>query len=136
CSPATNGTGAIAAIPRATGETRALKFCNRMYVMGGGRVTPNPSTEVDVYDPVSNTWSLGMPFTTPRRNFPADTDGTNNIWLVGGYASDGVTPLNSFEIFHCPVSPCGGSPTPTATAMASATPTATRTPTPTPTATA
>src|SRR5206468_10013773 len=72
-NPATNTTGSIAAIPRATGETRALRFCNRMYVMGGGRVTPNPSTEVDVYDPVSNTWSLGMPFTTARRNFPADT---------------------------------------------------------------
>jgi len=142
-NPTTNTTGAIAAIPRATGETRGLNFCNRMYVMGGGRVTPNPSTEVDVYDPVSNTWSLGLPFTTPRRNFPTDTDGTNNIWLGGGYASDGVTPLNSMEIFHCPVSPCGGvSPTPTptatatATAMVSATPTATRTPTPTPTATA
>ncbi len=53
--------------------------------MGGGRVTPNPSTEVDVYDPVSNTWSLGMPFTNARRNFPTDTDGTNNIWLAGGY---------------------------------------------------
>src|SRR5438105_6817900 len=123
-----------------------------MYVMGGGRVTPNPSNEVDVYDPVSNTWSLGLPFTTPRRNFPTDTDGTNNIWLSGGYASDGITPLNSMEIFHCPVSPCGAaSPTPTATATAtagaSATPTATATatamatatatatPTPTPTST-
>ena len=63
--------------------------------MGGGRVAPNPSTEVDIYDPVSNTWSLGMPFSTARRNFPTDTDGTNNIWLSGGYASDGVTPLSS-----------------------------------------
>src|SRR6059036_3688933 len=136
-NPATNTIGSIAAIPRATGETRGLNFCNRMYVMGGGRVTPNPSTQVNVYDPVSNTWSLGMPFTTPRRNFPTDTDGTANIWLSGGYASDGITPLNSLEIFHCPVSPCGGSPTPTATAtataVATATPTATRTPTPTPT---
>src|SRR5437588_3524633 len=128
-NPTTNTTGSIAAIPRATGETRGLNFCNRMYVMAGGRVTPNPSTEVDVYDPISNTWSLGLPFTTPRRNFPTDTDGTNNIWLGGGYASDGVTPLNSFEIFHCPVSPCGASPTPTATATVgvSATPTATAT---------
>ena len=142
-NPATNTIGTIAAIPRATGETRALNFCNRMYVMGGGRVAPNPSNEVDVYDPVSNTWSLGIPFSTARRNFPTDTDGTNNIWLSGGYASDGVTPLSSMEIFHCPVSPCGASPTPTATATAtvgaSATPTATATatatPTPTPTPT-
>jgi hypothetical protein len=139
-NPTTNTTAAIAPIPRATGETRGLNFCNKMYVMGGGRVTPNPSTEVDVYDPASNTWSLGIPFMTPRRNFPTDTDGTNNIWLSGGYASDGVTPLDSMEIFHCPMSPCGGgSPTPTATATAtapSATPTATATSTSTPVASA
>ena len=29
-------------IPRATAETRALNFCNQMYVMGGGRNAPNP----------------------------------------------------------------------------------------------
>src|SRR5207248_7613001 len=114
-NPAANTTGTIAPIPRATGETRALTFCNSMYVMGGGRVAPNPSTEVDVYDPLSNTWSLGMPFSIARRNFSADTDGTNNIWLSGGYDSSGITPLSSMEIFHCPVSPCGASPTPTAT---------------------
>src|SRR5437867_2160333 len=133
-NPATNTIGAIAPIPRATGETRAVNFCNRMYVLGGGRVTPNPSNIVNVYDPVSNTWSLGLPFVTARRNFAADTDGTNRIWLAGGYPP--TSPTDSMEIFNCPVSPCGGaSPTPTATATAgaSATPTATRTPTPTPT---
>jgi N-acetylneuraminic acid mutarotase len=144
-NPVTNMTGAIAPIPRATGETRGLNFCNRMYVIGGGRVTPNPSTEVDVYDPVINMWSLGMPFSTARRNFPTDTDGTNRIWLSGGYDSSGITPLASMEIFNCPVSPCGvASPTPTATAIAtatatpvvSATPTATAIASPTATATA
>src|SRR5213592_3961880 len=127
-NPATNTIGSIAPIPRATGETRGLTFCNKMYVMGGGRVAPNPSNEVDIYDPVANTWSLGQPFTTPRRNFPTDTNGTNKIWLSGGYASDGITPLSSMEIFMCAL----GSPTPTPTATA----TATHTPTATPTATA
>src|SRR5438874_13089106 len=126
-NPASNTTGAITAIPRATGETRGLNFCNRMYVMGGGRVAPNPSTEVDVYDPLSNTWSLGMPFSIARRNFPTDTDGTNRILLAGGYDSSGITPLSSMEIFNCPVSPCGASPTPTATPTATATATATPT---------
>src|SRR5205823_7511087 len=50
-NPASNTTGSIAAIPRATGETRGLTFNGLMYVMGGGRVAPNPSTEVDIYDP-------------------------------------------------------------------------------------
>ena len=99
--PAANTLGNIASIPRATGETRALTFNGQMYVLGGGRVSPNPSNEVDIYDVASNSWSVGTPFNEPRRNFPTDTDGTEHIWLSGGYASDGVTPLSSMEIFDC-----------------------------------
>jgi len=139
--PVANTIGSIAAIPRPTGETRGLTFNGKMYVMGGGRVAPNPSTEVDVYNPGTNSWTTDLPFVTPRRNFPTDTNGTNKIWLSGGYASDGITPLSSMEIFMCQG---GVSPTPTATATATHTPTATptatatatHTPTATPTATA
>jgi hypothetical protein len=103
--PVANTIGNIAAIPRATGETRALNFNGQMLVMGGGRVAPNPSNEVDVYDPGTNTWSTSIPpFTNARRNFPTDTDGTSHIWLAGGYGSDGVTPLASMEIFECTTS--------------------------------
>src|SRR5579884_2709718 len=49
--PVANHIDAMAPIPRTTGETRALNFCNLMYVIGGGRVAPNPSNEVDIYDP-------------------------------------------------------------------------------------
>src|SRR5439155_1223016 len=114
-NPTTNTTGAITAIPRATGETRGLTFNGKMLVMGGGRVAPNPSNIVNIYDPVANTWTTGNPvpsFTNARRNFPTDTNGTDHIWLAGGYASDGITPLSSMEIF------CVGglsSPTPTPT---------------------
>jgi Kelch motif. len=132
--PLANTIGTIAAIPRATGETRGLNFNGRLYVIGGGRVAPNPSNEIDIYDPGTNTWSTGLPFNNARRNFPADTDGTTHIWLSGGYDVDGLTPLASMEIF------CqgGGTPTPTATATAtaSASPTATGTATASPTATA
>ena len=97
-----------------------------MYVMGGGRTAPNPSNEVDVYDPVVIAGQLARRSPTARRNFPTDTDGTNHIWLAGGYDSNGVTLLASMEIFDCPVSPCGSpSPTPTATTTATATPTST-----------
>ena len=78
-NPVANTIGTIAAIPRATGETRALNFNGKMLVMGGGRTAPNPSNEVDVYDPVTNTWAVNTPvpaFATARRNFPTDTDGT------------------------------------------------------------
>jgi len=126
--PAANTIGSIAPIPRATGETRALNFNGQMYVIGGGRVAPNPSNEVDVYDPGTDTWSTAPSFNNARRNFPTDTNGTDHIWLSGGYDIDGITPLASMEIFDCPQV----SPTPTATATATATPTGTPTPRVTP----
>jgi hypothetical protein len=132
--PVGNTIGAIAPIPRATGETRALNFNGLMLVMGGGRVAPNPSNEVDIYDPGTNSWTTGSPvpaFVNGRRNFPTDTDGTTNIWLAGGYDSTGV-PIGSMEIFNC----AQGSPTPTPTATATATATVTPSVTPTATATA
>jgi plastocyanin len=129
--PVANTIGTIAAIPRATGETRGLNFNGQMYVMGGGRVAPNPSNEVDIYDPGTNTWTTGDPFSNARRNFPTDTDGTTRIWLSGGYDVDGLTPLASMEIFCA----AEATPTPTPTATATATPTATVTPTATPSVT-
>jgi hypothetical protein len=126
--PVTNTIGAIPTIPRATGETRALSFNGLMLVMGGGRVAPNPSNEVDIC-----CWTTGSPvpaFMTARRNFPTDTNGTDHIWLAGGYDSTGV-PMASMEIFCQPAA----TPTPTATSTPTATATATATPTATPRAT-
>jgi len=102
--PVANTIGSIAPIPRATGETRALSFSGSMLVMGGGRVAPNPSNEVDIYDPGSDTWSTGSgvpSFMTARRNFPTDTDGSSEIWLAGGYDVD-TFPLSSMELTECP----------------------------------
>jgi N-acetylneuraminic acid mutarotase len=130
--PVADTIGNIRAIPRSTAETRGLNFCSTMYVMGGGRDAPNPSNEVDIYDPGTNTWSTGLPFVNARRNFATDTDSTNRIWLAGGYAP--TTPTDSMEIFDCPESPCVATPTPrpTATATATASPSATVTATFTP----
>jgi len=100
-NPTTNTIGSIATIPRATGETRAIVLAGKMWVMGGGRVAPNPGTQIDVYNPASNTWSTAAPFATPRRNFPVDTDG-NRVWLGGGYTTDGLTPQDTMEIFSIP----------------------------------
>src|SRR5882672_1978713 len=105
-NPVADSISTIASIPRATGETRALNFNGQMYVMGGGRTPPNPSNEVDIYDPVSDTWTVGSPvpsFVTARRNFPTNTDGTSHIWLAGGYDGTGV-PVSSMEILECTTS--------------------------------
>src|SRR5436189_1494920 len=122
--PVADSISTITSIPDATSNTRAVNFCNVMYVLGGNFNAP--TNEVQIYDPVSGTWSVGIPFAIAGRNFAADTDGINNIWKAGGYDS-GLAIIASMEIFNCPVSPCG-TPTPTP----SPTPTATPTPTPTP----
>jgi len=129
--PVADSISTLPDIPDATSNTRAVNFCGLMYVLGGNFNAP--TNEVQIYDPVSNTWSVGTPFSIAGRNFAADTDGTNNIWKAGGYDS-GLNIIASMEIFNCPVSPCAtASPTPTATATATPTPTATATPRSTPT---
>jgi Kelch motif len=120
--PVADSITTVANIPRGTAETRALKFAGpiapcspAIWVMGGGRTPPNPSNEVDTFCPGGPPplWRIGPPFVTARRNFPTDTDignpsfGMSHIWLAGGYASDGVTPLSSMEIY------CYAVPTPT-----------------------
>jgi len=103
-NPVANSISTIASIPRATGETRALNFNGLMLVMGGGRTAPNPSNQVNIYNPANNTWTVGSPvpsFVTARRNFPTDTDGSTRIWLGGGKAP--TTATNTMEIFsQCP----------------------------------
>jgi hypothetical protein len=108
-NPATDTIAPITSIPRITAETVAVTMGGQMWVLGGGRTVPNPSNEVDVYDPGTNTWSLGTPFTTARRNFPAAANGTN-VFLVGGYAPSIAT--NTMEIY-IPAVPCGPTSTPT-----------------------
>ena len=127
-NPATNTIGTIATVPRANGETRGVVLNNKMYVLGGGRVAPNPSNEVDIYDPSNNTWSVGLPFVTARRNFPADSDGSH-IFLAGGYDAVSGLPIDSMEIFSAGV--CGSpSATPTFTPTATTTSSASATPSP------
>jgi N-acetylneuraminic acid mutarotase len=128
--PVADSISPIADIPRPSSDVRGLTFCNKMYVVGGGGF-PTYFNEVDIYDPASNTWSIGAPFNTPRRNAAVDTDGTNNIWVAGGL-DENLNSLADTQIFNCPVSPCG-SPSPTPTPTATATPIITPTPRPTPT---
>ncbi len=124
--PVADSITTVTNIPRPTAETRALEFAGpitpcspSIWVMGGGRTPPNPSNEVDSFCPGGPPpeWRLGPPFVTARRNFATDTDvgnpafGTAHIWLAGGYAKDGVTPLSSMEIY-CHVVPTPTEPPP------------------------
>lgn len=118
----------MTSIPRAVAETRAITMLGgTMWVLGGGRDTPNPSNQVDVYDPVTDTWTTAPSFVAARRNFPADVDpATGAIYLVGGYAT--TTPTDNMEIYA--PGPCP-TPIPTDTAVPTDTPEPTDTAMPT-----
>jgi N-acetylneuraminic acid mutarotase len=137
--PAADSITSVTNIPRATAETQALAFtefgpCTDIRVMGGGRTPPNPSNEVDMYFPCTDTWTTGQPFVTARRNFATDTTHERWIYVAGGYDNTGV-PVSSMEIFcfeaPTPSEPPHLTPTPTLTPTATPTPTPTLTPTPT-----
>ncbi|HMA34025.1 MAG TPA: PQQ-binding-like beta-propeller repeat protein, partial [Chloroflexia bacterium] len=95
--PAADLVLALPDLPQATGETRAVAYRGQLWVLGGGRTAPNPSSAVQVYDPGTNHWSSGPAFATPRRNFPADAGGAN-IYLAGGYAP--AVPGATLEIYQ------------------------------------
>jgi hypothetical protein len=102
--PVADSITTLAPTPRAVAETRAVRqsFDNTVWVLGGGRVAPNPSAQVDVYNIGTNTWSTAPSLLNARRNFPADIDPVDGrIWAAGGYDIDGVTPLTVNEQFTC-----------------------------------
>lgn len=125
--PAANTITAIASIPRATSNTRALNIYGKMWVLGGGLGAPNPSNQVNVYDPATDSWTTQPSFTGARRNFAADTDGMGRVILAGGYGVDGLTILDDTQVYLYG-EPCVGvtaTVTPTVTATLTATYTAT-----------
>lgn len=87
----------IASIPRATGETQAVTVSNEMWVMGGGRTEPNPSIEVNIYNPLTGQWRVGLPMTLGQRNLAAASDGAR-VFVAGGYDSS-ITPLKLSQIY-------------------------------------
>ncbi len=107
--PTADTIASIAAIPRATGETHAVNEGGRLWVLGGGRVAPNPSNEVDVYDTTLGTWSLGPAFAIARRNAAIDIDSAGTVYMLGGYETAAFTPAADLEILRQVSTPfCSG----------------------------
>jgi hypothetical protein len=74
--------------------------------LGGGRTAPNPSAQVDVYNPATNTWSTAPSLLNARRNLAADIDPVDGrIWAAGGYDFDGTTPAQRARAVHVHRSP-------------------------------
>jgi hypothetical protein len=96
--PVKDVVSSIASIPRATGETQAVTVGQEMWVLGGGRVAPNPLPEVNIYNPETGQWRAGLPMSGGQRNFAAASDGAR-IVVAGGY-SPAVVPIKAAQIYH------------------------------------
>ncbi|MEY2488568.1 MAG: hypothetical protein QOC70_510, partial [Verrucomicrobiota bacterium] len=95
-NPVKDSISPIASIPRATSETQAVTVANEMWVIGGGRTAPNPSPEINIYNPLTGQWRVGPPLGAGQRNFPAASDGAR-VFLAGGYNSSTI-PLKAAQI--------------------------------------
>ena len=69
-----------------------------MWVLGGGRTVSERSTEVNIYNPLTGQWRVGLPFSTGQRNFAADSDGVR-VFLAGGYNS-AMAPLKTTQVYR------------------------------------
>ena len=104
--PVADTVTTLANTPRVTAETRAVRhpFDNTIWVLGGGRTPPNPSAQVDVYNPVTNSFTTAPSMLTARRNFPADLNVSGEeMWAVGGYDAATGLPIQANERFFCQV---------------------------------
>jgi hypothetical protein len=98
--PVRDSISSIASIPRTTGETQAVTVADEMWVLGGGRTAPNPSAEVNIYNPETGQWRVDAPLSSGQRNFAAASDGVR-IFMAGGYNST-TTPLKTAQIYGEP----------------------------------
>jgi hypothetical protein len=91
-------------LPEACDESQAFIFSSSAVLAGCGQW---PSALADTWiHGTSGNWTAGNPLNVARRNQAGFTVGTKNIPVVlGGYASDGFTALNSSEYDPNPLIP-------------------------------
>lgn len=74
-----------------------------VYVIGGLNPTTGTAlASVDIYDPVTNSWSAGTPMPTARWSLAATSMG-GKIYVVGGFVP-GVGTVGTVEVYD-PASP-------------------------------
>jgi hypothetical protein len=80
--------------PMLTGHANlaAVSVNNKIYAMGSGVLYGNASDTVEVYDPVTDTWTLKSPLPTPRYHLGA-AEVDSKIYAIGGY-NGGVLKTN------------------------------------------
>ena len=77
----------VAPLLRATSHTQAVEVAEELWVLGGGVSPPAPYNMVQIYNPGSNTWRAGPPFTMARRNAAIGEAQDHEVFLAGATRS-------------------------------------------------
>jgi N-acetylneuraminic acid mutarotase len=92
----TNTWKVVASPPDGAYYSAAATTDGLIYVMGGN--LPGVSNIVQVYNPYTNTWSIGPSMHTARDFFVAVTAPNGDIYAIGGYNNTGA--IGSVEAFN------------------------------------
>jgi N-acetylneuraminic acid mutarotase len=97
----TNTWSTVAPLPSPRSDLAAVAHGGKIFVFGGcaGPVT----SEVDMYDPPTNTWTTGLAaMPTARASLAAGHSG-QSVYAIGGW--DGFSALNVNEVYNSPATP-------------------------------
>ena len=84
-------------IPIGVSDMAIAVYNDKIYVIGGYGVSPSDyRTDVQVYDPSSNSWTSKTPMPTARW-MPMGVCANNKIYVFGGQTSAGIT--NKLEVY-------------------------------------
>jgi N-acetylneuraminic acid mutarotase len=101
--------GILAPLPESRGGTgRAVYLNNEFYIFGGETSNSPVATpagtydRVDIYNPTTNAWRLGVPMPTARHGiFPVEHAGV--IYLAGGGMNSGFGQSNLMQAYYADV---------------------------------
>jgi len=94
----TNTWSTVAALPSPRADLAAVAHGGKIYVFGGCTAPASVTSEVDVYNPETDTWTTGLtPMPTPRGSLVAGRKG-QIVYAMGG--SDGASSLNVNEAYN------------------------------------
>ena len=102
-NPTTDTWTSIATMPSPRWEARALTAANGLiYVFGGWNFDLGvmPGNEVQIYNPATNTWTLGAPIPAPVMGMAAAVDAAGLMHIYGGIGSNPYPPLTSHYIYN------------------------------------
>ena len=94
----TNTWSAVASLPSPRSDLAAVAHGGKVFVFGGCTGTASVTSEVDMYNPETNTWTTGLaPMPTARASLVAGHSG-QRVYAIGGW--NGGSAVNVNEVYN------------------------------------